>query len=98
MEWLHAVHVTLHPDEEGVHPTWGEDDAYALQSTGKAKTLWEGSPILEISHSRNKLVWQIEEDAFARYVVHCCCRFHSVVSYSKSHFTTIFQLGRNLNY
>ncbi|KAI0786696.1 hypothetical protein C8Q75DRAFT_263047 [Abortiporus biennis] len=48
-----------------------------------------GSPIgsqesiTEVSRTPLKLVWSIRDDAFARYVVHCCARYHNVVSFSK---------------
>jgi hypothetical protein len=40
------------------------------------------APLYEVFRSYNKLVWSTGSDAFIRYLVHCCCRFHSVVSYS----------------
>lgn len=40
-------------------------------------------PLREVERTPARLVWSIEDDAFARYVVHCVCRWHSVVSYSK---------------
>ncbi|TCD70327.1 hypothetical protein EIP91_003956 [Steccherinum ochraceum] len=39
--------------------------------------------IVEVSRTPLQLVWLIEDDAFARYVVHCCARYHSIVSFSK---------------
>ncbi|KAI5123076.1 hypothetical protein M0805_000510 [Coniferiporia weirii] len=39
--------------------------------------------IVELSRTPLQLIWGIEDDAFARYVVHCCARYHKVVSYSK---------------
>ncbi|KIM45403.1 hypothetical protein M413DRAFT_24614 [Hebeloma cylindrosporum] len=39
--------------------------------------------ILEVSRTPLQLVWQITDDAFARYVVHCCARYHEIVSFSK---------------
>jgi len=38
--------------------------------------------IKELSRSPLKVIWAVE-DAFARYVVHCTARFHSIVSFSK---------------
>lgn len=43
----------------------------------------ESGPIREIERTTARLVWSTEDDAFARYVIHCVCRWHSVVSYSK---------------
>jgi hypothetical protein len=73
MEWLHAVDVTLNPEE----------DEELEEPILPGRALWDGSPILEVARSRKGLIWQVEEDGFARYVVHCSCRFHSVVSYSE---------------
>lgn len=48
-----------------------------------------GSPIgtldviTEVSRTPLQLVWSITDDAFARYVVHCCARYHNIVSFSK---------------
>ncbi|KZT21400.1 hypothetical protein NEOLEDRAFT_1099340 [Neolentinus lepideus HHB14362 ss-1] len=39
--------------------------------------------IREVSRTPLELVWAIADDAFARYVVHCCARYHEVVSFSK---------------
>ncbi|KAH9847148.1 hypothetical protein C2E23DRAFT_871948 [Lenzites betulinus] len=39
--------------------------------------------IMEVARSPAQLVWCIAEDAFTRYVVHCCARYHDIVSFSK---------------
>ncbi|CAL1706537.1 unnamed protein product [Somion occarium] len=39
--------------------------------------------ISEVSRTPLQLVWSTADDAFARYVVHCCARYHSIVSFSK---------------
>lgn len=39
--------------------------------------------IFEASRTPQQLVWRISDDAFARYVVHCCARYHEIVSFSK---------------
>ncbi|KAJ3733610.1 hypothetical protein DFJ43DRAFT_1223251 [Lentinula guzmanii] len=39
--------------------------------------------ILEWLDAGGQLIWRIPDDAFARYVVHCCARYHNVVSFSK---------------
>ncbi|PAV18746.1 hypothetical protein PNOK_0558900 [Pyrrhoderma noxium] len=44
---------------------------------------FEGSNIVELSRTPLQLIWSVEQDAFARYIVHCCARYHKVVSYSK---------------
>ncbi|KAL1744763.1 hypothetical protein HDZ31DRAFT_37797 [Schizophyllum fasciatum] len=39
--------------------------------------------VVEVSRTPLQLVWRISDDAYARYVVHCCARYHEVVSFSK---------------
>ncbi|TFK68709.1 hypothetical protein BDN72DRAFT_878892 [Pluteus cervinus] len=39
--------------------------------------------ILELSRTPLELVWSIPEASFVRFVVHCCARYHNVVSFSK---------------
>ncbi|CAE6416035.1 hypothetical protein ACGC1H_007189 [Rhizoctonia solani] len=41
------------------------------------------SGIREVRRSPIELVWDVEQDAFARYVVHCAARWYGVVSFSK---------------
>ena len=36
----------------------------------------------EVGRNPLQLVWATD-DAFVRYVVHCCARYHEIVSYSK---------------
>jgi hypothetical protein len=38
--------------------------------------------ILQISRTPLQLVWCVDNDSFIRYVVHCCARYHEVVSFS----------------
>jgi len=39
--------------------------------------------VREVERSPQRLVWWIENDTWARYVVHCCARYHNVISFSK---------------
>jgi len=41
------------------------------------------APIREVNRTPSELIWDIDNDPFARYVVHCVCRWHSIVSFSK---------------
>ncbi|KAH9942455.1 uncharacterized protein BXZ73DRAFT_88026 [Epithele typhae] len=43
----------------------------------------DGGAVLEVSRTPLQLVWSIEDNAFSRYVVHCCARYHDIVSFSK---------------
>ena len=67
--WLGEVAVVLNPAPEGGH-----------QFPGRAVAGEEG--IREVERSPQRLVWWIENDTWARYVVHCCARYHNVVSFS----------------
>jgi len=49
----------------------------------RAKGIGDLTTVLEVMRTPLQLVWYVEDDAFARYVVHCCARYHEVVSYSK---------------
>jgi len=81
LEWLHAIDVALNPEEDDEEVELGAEDLQGRILAGQA--LWDGAPVLEVARSRKRLIWQVNDDAFARYVVHCSCRFHSVVSYSE---------------
>ncbi|KXN90876.1 hypothetical protein AN958_03530 [Leucoagaricus sp. SymC.cos] len=76
MEWLQGG-VMLRPDESNAAGLFNLqvklDEGREIGSTG----------IIEVSRSPLQLVWSIADDAFARYVVHCCARYHEVVSFSK---------------
>lgn len=68
------------------------DDAEVLHEPGRAIGVDEdiGDCIMELSRTPLKLIWSIQEDAFARYIVHCCARYHKVVSYSKCRFNCVY--------
>ncbi|KAF8919933.1 hypothetical protein CPB85DRAFT_1429410 [Mucidula mucida] len=54
------------------------------QSMGSERQMiGECQTIHEVSRTPFQLVWSCDSDPFARYVVHCCARYHDVVSYSK---------------
>ncbi|KAH9935680.1 uncharacterized protein B0H18DRAFT_869033 [Fomitopsis serialis] len=42
-----------------------------------------GDTVKEVSRTPLQLVWWIEDNSWTRYVVHCCARYHEVVSFSK---------------
>jgi len=42
-----------------------------------------GETVKEVSRTPLQLVWWIEDNSWTRYVVHCCARYHEVVSFSK---------------
>ncbi|KAK7692420.1 hypothetical protein QCA50_004045 [Cerrena zonata] len=69
--WLTNGGVLLNPDDS-------VDDV--TMSGSPVGTL---DVITELSRTPLQLVWSITDDAFARYVVHCCARYHNIVSYSK---------------
>lgn len=73
-----------------------------IASQGDGAQQMAGTPvgttgtILEVSRTPLQLVWRITDDAFARYVVHCCARYHEIVSFSK-HFLLYIIMSRILN-
>ncbi|KAL0570512.1 hypothetical protein V5O48_011458, partial [Marasmius crinis-equi] len=70
--WLDAGGAVISPDLRN------ED---VLEFPGRA--LEDTQTVFEVSRTPLKLVWDTSSDGFARYVVHCCARFHNVVSFSK---------------
>ena len=76
-EWLWEGGALLNPDGDS---STLEMDVQNL--VGRAKTVRELSTVLEVMRTPLQLVWYIADDAFARYIVHCCARYHEVVSYS----------------
>ncbi|KZT42425.1 hypothetical protein SISSUDRAFT_41621 [Sistotremastrum suecicum HHB10207 ss-3] len=72
LRWLDSIYIDLNPENT---------TAERYEFPGLA--IDEQASISEVSRSPTKLVWYIEQDAFARYVVHCCCRYHNIVSFSK---------------
>ncbi|KAJ8077166.1 hypothetical protein PM082_001594 [Marasmius tenuissimus] len=69
--WLDAGGAVISPDTR-------ED---TLQSPGRP--IGDTQTVSEVSRTPLQLVWDTSSDAFARYVVHCCARFHNVVSFGK---------------
>lgn len=72
VNWLHEGTVFLSPDEK---------DPNAFEFPGKP--VGDSGAIHEVARTPLQLVWAISEDGFARYVVHCCARYHNIVSFSK---------------
>jgi len=72
ISWLCDGAVFLSPDEK---------DPNELEFPGKL--VGDSGAIHEVARTPLQLVWAISEDGFARYVVHCCARYHDVVSFSK---------------
>ncbi|KAG5647066.1 hypothetical protein DXG03_001436 [Asterophora parasitica] len=81
VNWLDAGGIVLNPDAHEA-----EDLA------GSGVPVGDTGTIFQLSRTPLQLVWYIEDDAFARYVVHCCARYHEIVSFSKE------LSGRRLTY
>ncbi|KZT10721.1 uncharacterized protein LAESUDRAFT_693025 [Laetiporus sulphureus 93-53] len=68
---------------------WLESGGVMLSPDAAAEMSIPGSPmgssdlIKEVLRTPLQLVWSIADDGFVRYVVHCCARYHEVVSFSK---------------
>jgi len=74
VNWLQAGGTVLAPDAFESAGTLDLELATAVGQTGT---------IFEISRTPLRLIWYIVDDAFARYIVHCCARYHEIVSFSK---------------
>lgn len=72
VSWLRDGMVFLSPDEK---------DPNDFEFPGKP--VGGSGAIREVARTPLQLVWAISEDGFARYVVHCCARYHEVVSFSE---------------
>lgn len=66
--WLTNNIVWLNPDHQTL-----EHEEILIGTSGS---------IAQVSSTPLQLVWAITDDAFARYVVHCCARYHNIVSFS----------------
>ena len=74
--WLRNGGILINPDS----PSSINDDN-AIELPGTPVGTQEG--IREVSRSPLQLVWSITDNAFTRYIVHCCARYHNVVSFSE---------------
>ncbi|KAF5322605.1 hypothetical protein D9619_001342 [Psilocybe cf. subviscida] len=74
VEWLVQGGTVLAPDLSRQPTDLLQEMGIPVGNTGT---------IVEVSRTPLQLVWRIADDAFARYVVHCCARYHEVVSFSK---------------
>ncbi|KAG6902763.1 hypothetical protein C0995_011911 [Termitomyces sp. Mi166 len=72
LEWLQEGGVVLNPESREA------DDL-----TGAGVPIGDTGTIFEVSRTPLQLVWSTDNDTFARYVVHCCARYHEIVSFSK---------------
>jgi hypothetical protein len=70
--WLREGGTLLSPDSADVN---------ALMFPGRS--VGNTECIREVSRTPLQLIWSITDDAFARYVVHCCARYHEIVSFSE---------------
>ena len=78
-------------DIEAEMVTWLRDGGTVLapDAVGDISLNLPGAPlrttesIRQVSRTPLQLVWSISDDPFARYVVHCCARYHEVVSFSE---------------
>ncbi|KAL6300446.1 hypothetical protein BKA93DRAFT_740422 [Sparassis latifolia] len=70
LAWLRAGGVLLSPDA-------------AAHMSFPGVRVGSTDAIREVARTPLQLVWWIVDHAFTRYVVHCCARYHDVVSFSK---------------
>jgi len=81
VEWLRQGGTLLAPSR-GADSQLVNDDMHGTPVGGTGS-------IIEVSRTPLQLIWRISDDAFARYVVHCCARYHEVVSFSRLLFCPI---------
>lgn len=74
LSWLETGDVVVFPASGVVRQCDAAPSSASFIGTG---------PIREVERTPTRLVWSVEDDAFARYIIHCVCRWHSVVSYSE---------------
>ena len=53
--------------------------------------------IFEISRTPLQLIWSITDDAFARYIVHCCARYYEIVSFSQYFLVSGMHIFNNIS-
>ena len=58
-----------------------KEDFEELDAPGKP--IGQTGRILEIHRDPLRMIWYIENDGFIRYVIHCCARYHNIISFSK---------------
>ncbi|KAH9963843.1 hypothetical protein BC827DRAFT_1191424 [Russula dissimulans] len=81
VRWLGGVEVVLNPDAVGAGTGAEAGQPGGFCFPGRAVAGLED--VREVERSPQRLVWWIENDVWVRYVVHCCARYHNIVSFSK---------------
>lgn len=61
----------------------------ATEMSFPGRTVDSSETVKEVNRTPLQLVWSIEDNAWTRYVVHCCARYHEVVSFSVSLLPTL---------
>jgi hypothetical protein len=79
VDWLQAGGTVWSPDV---------NDANILHFPGTP--VGNTVSIMEVSRTPLQLTWSIIDDAFARYVVHCCARYHEIISFSEYRPATVY--------
>jgi hypothetical protein len=81
LNWLQLGGTVLYPDRANIiGPNTPNVDGIPIGET---------RVVVEVSRTPLQLVWRIPDDAFARYVVHCCARYHEIVSFSESYISLL---------
>ena len=73
VQWLILGGTVLAPDNR-MHTAETQPEGTPVGSTGT---------VFEVSRTPLQLIWKISDDAFARYIVHCCARYHEIISFSR---------------
>ena len=73
--WLDANIVFITPDNG--------NGGLNIPGTELIDSNGNGTGIMEVGRTPRELVWDLGDDAFARYIVHCCARWYEIISFSK---------------
>lgn len=87
VRWLRGeddVVVVRDPDVQQLQ-SLSSQDGHPFQFQFPGRPVAGMEDVREVERSPQRLVWWIENDTWARYVVHCCARYHNVISFSTSH-------------
>lgn len=84
LHWLQSGGTVMSPDTQT-----------PIASEAPGRPIGVTETIFEVSRTPLQLVWRIADDAFGRYVVHCCARYHEIVSFSTFSSESLFPISHS---
>jgi hypothetical protein len=87
VNWLHVGGTVLAPDIS---------ESTSILDLGSCTPVGDTATIFEISRTPLQLIWSITDDAFARYIVHCCARYYEIISFSQYFLVSGMHLFNNI--